>query len=128
MSAKETEIVNQIMIATSKMGARIFRNTRGLFLTLDASRKVRAGLQAPGASDLIGFVPVTITPEMVGRTIAVFVAAEVKTLTGRASPEQLNFIDFVQKSGGIAGVCRSAEDAEKLLKTPLDNTHTVRIQ
>jgi hypothetical protein len=46
MSAKETEIVNQIMLAVSKRGGRCWKNVRGLFYTLDATRKVAAGLQA----------------------------------------------------------------------------------
>lgn len=115
MSIAETVIVNEIMLVTSKKGVRLFKNIRGMFLTLDGKRKVRAGLQAPGASDLVGFKPVIITSEMIGRTFAVLTVFEVKTENGRPSPEQKDFVDFVRQSGGYAGVVRSAEEANKIL-------------
>lgn len=138
MATEETNIVNTIMKDVSPSGVRIFRNTRGVFYTLDsvkgliaaamslniariksaaaALRQVAAGLLAAGASDLIGFKPVLITQEMVGTTLAVFVAMEVKTATGRASPEQAHFVEFVNKNGGLAGIVRSSEDAKSVLK------------
>jgi len=83
-------------------------------------RIVAAGLQADGSSDLVGFVPVTITQEMVGKRIAVFAAVEVKTLTGRVEPNQQNFVDFVKKSGGLSGVARSKEDGRRICTFVLD--------
>ncbi len=142
MAKEETAIAHNIMLQTSKLGARLWKNTRGLFYTkfevvalivavksgdikrmLDAAKKLRqvkAGLLAEGAADLIGFRPVIVTPEMVGSTIAVFSVVEVKTETGAASPEQRDFIDFVLKSGGFAGVARSPDEAKKILKYPID--------
>jgi hypothetical protein len=38
----------------------------------------------------------------------------VKTATGRLRPEQRQWLDAVQSAGGIAGVARSVEDAERL--------------
>ena len=115
MATAESNIVNEIMKAVSPRGVRLWKNVRGMFFTLDGARKVCAGLQAPGASDLIGFTPVVITPDMVGRTVAVFTAVEAKTATGRASPEQAHYIDFVLKNGGLAGIARSPEDALKII-------------
>lgn len=60
----------------------------------------------PGYSDLSG---VRLSD---GR--AVFI--EVKTPTGRVRPEQVNFIEKMQSFGAVAGICRSAEDAIKLIK------------
>ena len=45
---------------------------------------------------------------------AVFI--EVKTKTGRVSKVQKNFIEQMKKSGAVAGICRSAEDAVNLIK------------
>lgn len=115
MAKEETDIVNNIMVATSPRGVRLFRNVRGLFLTLDGKRKVKAGLLADGASDLVGFTMKTITPEMVGRKIAVFTAFEVKTATGVAFDKQKDFIAFIRESGGIAGVTRSPVEAHNML-------------
>lgn len=116
MAKQESDIAHAIMIAASKVGSRLWKNTRGMFLSPDGKHRIRAGLLAPGASDLIGFKPVVITAEHVGRVLAVMVAIEVKTPTGRVSPEQQHFIDFVRDSGGIAGVARSEVDAKEILK------------
>lgn len=69
----------------------------------------------PGFSDLFGLVPVTITPDMVGQTIAQFVAPEVKSPTGRATDQQLKFHSAVNRMGGRSGIVRSPSDAFKLL-------------
>lgn len=69
----------------------------------------------PGFSDLFGFVPVEITPEMVGQTLAVFVAMEVKTKTGRVSPQQTAFLRAVNDNGGRSGVTRSVPDALRVI-------------
>ena len=57
----------------------------------------------------------TIEPHHVGQKVAVFLAIECKTASGKATPEQKNFIQFVQSRGGIAGVARSAAEAVKLI-------------
>jgi hypothetical protein len=116
MAVIETNITHEIQMAASKRGVVLLKNVRGLFLTLDGKRRVASGLQAKGSSDLIGFRPVVITPEMVGSTVAVFCAVEVKTPTGKVSPEQRHFIDVILKNGGFAGVSRSVDDAIRVLK------------
>jgi hypothetical protein len=68
-------------------------------------RPVRAGL-CVGSSDLIGL----LAP--VGR----FVALEVKTRTGRVSPEQVRFLELVRKMGGFACVVRSADEALRAIE------------
>ena len=95
---------------------RLFRNNRGLFYTLDRKRQVQAGLSAKGSSDLIGWKNTVITADMVGQTVPIFTAIEVKTDTGRLKPEQQHFIDAVKQAGGIAGVARSVEDVKELVK------------
>ncbi|MGI4886121.1 MAG: VRR-NUC domain-containing protein [Janthinobacterium lividum] len=115
MAKAETNVVHAIMQSLSKRGAVTWKNVRGKFRSFDGKRIVAAGLLTAGASDLIGFVPVTITPEMVGQTVAVFLALEVKTDLGIASREQQDFIAFVTKNGGYAGVARSPEQAEKII-------------
>jgi len=68
----------------------------------------------PGTSDLIGWESVEITPAMVGKRIAVFVAVEVKDLD-EATEEQLNFIEQVRAAGGLAGVAHDAAEAAEIL-------------
>jgi len=64
-----------------------------------------------GTPDLIGWTQVEITPDMVGRKVAIFTAIECKSKSGRVTPEQLNFIQRVKDADGIAGIARSPEEA-----------------
>ena len=102
-----------VMLAASECGATIFRNNVGLFKLKD-NRYIRTGL-CVGSSDLIGWKTTEVTEEMVGHKIAVFVAIEVKTKTGKTSDKQENFIKQVNSAGGIAFVARDAEDVKDLL-------------
>jgi hypothetical protein len=77
------------------------------------ARIVNVGVK--GQSDLNGWIPVVVTPEMVGTTVAIRVEIEVKT-TDRPSPEQLAWIEAVKKMGGRAGVARSPEDAVRICR------------
>ena len=78
-------------------------------------RPLHAGL-CKGSSDLIGLRSITIGPEHLGQTLAVFAAVEVKAPTGRTTPDQRAFIDAVAAMGGLAGVARSVEDAAQILQ------------
>ena len=116
------------MLALSRVKCTIFRNHSGMGwygaykrttsggILIDKPVPLKAGL-CKGSSDLIGWMPVEITPEMVGKKVAIFTAIEVKTKSGRVSADQVNFIEKIQEAGGIAGVARSEEDAINLLNT-----------
>jgi hypothetical protein len=93
---------------------RLFRNTVGRVFDERSQRWIQYGL-CVGSSDLIGWKSVTITPEMVGQKVAVFVALECKSATGNATDEQCMFVDAVQRAGGIAAVVRSDAQAELAL-------------
>lgn len=71
-----------------------------------------------GSGDLIGYRVVTVTPEMVGRRVAVFTSAEVKNERGRESPEQVAWREHIASVGGLAFVARSVEEAQKHLDNP----------
>lgn len=108
----EAKVQNDIRIACGAGPARLWRNNTGA-LKDATGRLVRYGL-CPGSSDLIGLRQVTITPDMVGQQLAVFVAIEVKD-RGRLTEQQQAFITMVQQGGGMAGVARSVEDARRIL-------------
>jgi hypothetical protein len=113
MSEKRTQ--TEIMLAVSTSGAVVFRNNCGVAVYPDGSR-VKYGVCNPGGSDLIGWRTVSITPEMVGKDLAVFLALEVKTKTSKSTTEdQKRFIENVRRAGGIAGIVRSTDDAIALL-------------
>jgi len=109
MAISESEIMRQIQ-TLSRGSVRLFRNNVGF----DAQNKVKYGLM-PGSSDLIGWTEIKITPHHVGRKMAIFTAIEVKSEFGRIRDDQQKFVDYVDKCGGIAGICRSIQEARDLL-------------
>ena len=79
-------------------------------VVIRGGRPLHAGL-CVGSSDLIGY-----------RTIggvAQFVALEVKTATGRVTPEQERFLDHISSAGGCASVVRSVDAADTVLRRDL---------
>lgn len=101
--------MRRIQVALSRLGARVFRNQVGRY-ELKSGGWLSSGL-CVGSSDLVGWLPVAVTPEMVGRRVAVFVAVEVKDLKGRTTPAQDLFLKMVTESGGIAFTARSEAEA-----------------
>lgn len=126
MTTPESTIQAQAMIAASRCGARLFRNhvgtgymgrvvhREGATVTISPARQCTFGL-APGSSDLIGWAPVLITPDMVGQTLPVFASVELKTDTGRLRPEQIVWLDTMRAIGARAGVARNAAEAVEIL-------------
>jgi hypothetical protein len=110
----ETAVLSDVLLAGTSEHSRLWRNNSGALYD-QYGRLVRFGVAAPGGSDAIGFRSVTITQDMVGQTVALFAAIEVKAESGRVRPEQRAFIDMVTAFGGIAGVARSAEQARVIL-------------
>ena len=115
----EQSIQQHIRLRCSTGPVRLFRNNTGT-LRDQHGRPVQFGL-AKGSADLIGWTTRTITADMVGQRIAVFTSLEVKTPTGRLTTEQRQWLQAVQAAGGVAGVVRSVEDAEALLRNATDH-------
>jgi hypothetical protein len=115
MANDETIIQQSIRLALGREPSlRLFRNNTGSLPDPRTKRPVQFGL-CKGSADLIGWKQVTITPDMVGQKVAVFASIEVKTPTGRLTPEQQIWLDAVQAAGGVAGIARSVEDAQRIL-------------
>lgn len=110
----ETTILQCIRLAVSKVpGVRLFRNQVGA-LKDKSGRLVTFGLH-PGSADLIGWKSIRITPEMVGRKVAVFVSIECKTPDGKVRPDQEHWRFVIQEAGGIACIARGEETALQCL-------------
>lgn len=95
------------------VGARpdvlVWRQQSGVFRSYnDPQRVVRIGV--PGIADSLAVVAVTITPDMVGKTIGVAVAPEFKTSSGRQSQPQKDWQAAFEKRGGVYRVVRSAAE------------------
>ena len=59
-----------------------------------------------GVPDHLFCVPVTITPDMVGRTVGVFVGIEAKTATGKPTANQKIQLEAIREAGGVGVVVR----------------------
>ena len=104
----EAEILKAIlsMLRRHPKVALCWRQNSGTFQERNrdgATRYIRANTQR-GMSDIMGAL-------MDGRTLAI----EVKSRTGRMRPGQEEFLASIRAAGGVAGVCRSVEDAVALL-------------
>jgi hypothetical protein len=82
-------------------------------IILGNARRIRFGLHE-GSADLIGWKSIKITPDMVGKKIAVFLSAEIKGPHGRMSEEQNNWMAQVLVAGGMAYEIRDICQADKL--------------
>ena len=130
MASRENEIFKECLLRAGKLypGARLFRQNVGSAWSgpgfnlrpgqtytaqggervLTQPRLVEFGL-VKGSGDAIGWRTITITPDMVGRKIAVFTSLETKSRAGRATKEQLNWHQQVQAAGGIALIINDAD-------------------
>ncbi len=119
MANSETTLQQRIRLAVGLLpDVRLWRNNSGKLPDPRTGRWVQFGVASPGGSDLIGYRTITITPDMVGQKIAVFTALEIKTATGRATPEQRRFIDHIRGAGGISAIVRTTADAQRIATEP----------
>ncbi len=79
--------------------------------------RIKYGLK--GSSDILGVTAVIITPEMVGQKIGIATYIEVKTPTGRQSPDQKCFQRNVEYYNGIYIVATSFADVNAHLQFEL---------
>jgi hypothetical protein len=78
------------------------------FVTLRDAARIHCGVK--GLPDYTGYRVKVITPDMVGKKVAIYTAVEGKNGDdGVVSPEQKATIHSIRKDGGIAFVVRSAD-------------------
>ena len=102
----ERIVEHHILTLLRARGIFSWKNVTGGYW--DPVRKIFRKQSSPfainGTSDILGILPT-------GK----FLAIEVKSKTGRASPEQIKFINTINDHGGIAFIARSVDDVmEKL--------------
>lgn len=134
---REAPIVRQIQLAASALGGRLFRNTVAMAVLGNPKRIERDGAvflhagdvvvsrgritavgMPQGSADLVGWREITITADMIGKTIAQFVSCEVKKPTGsRTSEEQKNWRLRTAEAGACSGIVKSIAEAEVLLRS-----------
>jgi hypothetical protein len=111
---KETPLVREIIEQESHGDVRLFRMQAGTYRGLHDDSVVSVGV--PGMSDLIGFKSILITPEMVGKKIAIYTSIEVKS-SARAPfrTGQRPWLHMVDAAGGISGAAWSTDMAHAIL-------------
>lgn len=110
---KSSQLAKGSLLMVKKGNKLLPYHTKGYERIIFDPRPLHAGL-FEGSSDNIGWLKVTVTPEMVGSKIAVFMGAESKVpVSGKLSPEQEHWISVVNSEGGVAFVATSPEDFEE---------------
>ena len=114
----ESTVQAHIRIAAAKAGWKLYRNNVGV-LTDSRNIPVRFGLANDSkqlnemikSGDLIGWRPLVITPDMVGKSVAQFVSIECKRDgwnpgANTRDVAQKRWADMVNKAGGYAIISR----------------------
>jgi len=120
----ESALVNLLLKCASEWGAILFRNPRGVERIAQKDcktcqrfgRVVSYGLHN-GMPDTIGWMPVVVTPDMVGTRVALFVGIEAKRHDGRVSEDQRRILTALETAGAVQGVVRSVAELETVLAT-----------
>ena len=132
----EATVMQEVRLEVSRRNARVFRNNNGVAVD-NRGNRVRYGFaneskqinQILKSSDLIGFTPVVITPDMVGKKVAIFTAIEVKKSSWKYTGDmpcickpgksqcihchekaQNTFIDMINNQGGYAQFVTDPEE------------------
>lgn len=126
----ETIAKRVVLLRVGQYRSRMFKNNTGVAYT-ENGRPVFFGLGNDGKKDDdsirtpddVGWTTITITPEMVGKEVAVFTAIDSKKLgfvvksdytKGTREYGQNKFFNLVLKSGGIAGFASCAADVDAI--------------
>lgn len=124
----EATIQRDAQTALSNGDVRLFRNNVGeawvgKVIYHDAFKaiienpfRVAYGL-APGSSDLIGWRSLLVTPEMIGRRVAVFASLEAKRPGRNAVPskDQEAWLWQCSEAGALAGIFTNTDEARRVL-------------
>lgn len=111
----ESAIQSLVRLSAARRHMRLWRNNvgalpdaRGVPVRFGLANESKAFNKVVKSADLIGWEPVTITPDMVGQTFARFLSVECKAADWRPSPNdpheqaQRNWADLVNREGGRA--------------------------
>jgi hypothetical protein len=116
MQKEIREVQNPAFLAVGSRGdVMIWRQFSGKVRAYsDPSVVFKIG--TPGMADSCMGVEVTITPEMVGKRVAILCQPEFKTAKGKQSAEQKKWEKAVRSIGGVYAVIRSPADLVALIE------------
>ena len=99
----EQKIQNDIMVAVARHGCTVFRSNAGT---------VQTKFGKLFKLDPSGWPDITVFRHSEGKIILI----EVKNETGKLREDQIKFQKFIKNKPVLYGVCRSVEDAIKLIE------------
>lgn len=105
---------NNVGSATAGKVVRRYKQNGKEYAVIESPRHIDFGL-AVGSGDRIGLISQIVTPDMVGGKVARFTSFEMKTATGKARQQQINWHNFVYDAGGYSGFIRSDADVRRVL-------------
>lgn len=138
MPTPEQIASQNVKLRASQYKCRLLKNNSGVAYTKD-SRPVFFGLGNEGnkdddgkfahqhirTPDWVGYTEITVTPEMVGKKIAVFTAVDAKKIgfvkkisypKGTREHGQQKFFDQVIEANGIAGFASCPEHVDEIMQ------------
>lgn len=107
---REQDTVTAILSYLRARGYLAWRMNTGAFKAEHQGKTRFHRFGVKGMSDVIGVVPTTDGVHTYGPLVGRFLAIEVKSATGKPTPEQTAFMAAVVKLGGIAFIARSLDD------------------
>lgn len=130
MATPEGKAKQNVRLRAAQWGARLYTNNTGVAYD-PSGRPVFFGLGNEGKKDSdsirtpddVGFTVITVTPEMVGKKVAVFTAIDAKKLGFVVKPNyaagtreygQQKFFDIVKMHNGIAGFASCSADVDAI--------------
>ena len=131
MATPEAKASQEVRLRASDWKSRIYRNNSGVLMN-EVGVPVRFGLGNESkkineqfkTSDFIGWTPVVVTSDMVGKTLAVFTAIEAKPLGFKVKSvypvksrefAQNKFIELVRSGGGIGGFASDWQGVDSIM-------------
>jgi hypothetical protein len=119
----EAAAQQRVKLEAGRRGMRLWRNNNGACVDAKTERVIRYGLANDSkqmnsklkSSDLIGIIPIVVTPAHVGHTIGMFASVEMKKPGWRYSGNgrekaQLAWLEMVATFGGFAKFATSEGD------------------
>lgn len=92
----------------------VWKQPTGVFRAYDNPKQI-IKVGTPGQADSMMVVAVTITEDMIGKTVGLAVAPEFKTDTGKQRQNQIDWQRAFEARGGVYAVVRSADDMTNLV-------------
>ena len=114
---RESREVNDLVpdLMREYRNVKLYRNSKGMGYYQNGT-PTKIGLGPRGFADYVGYVSIVVTPDLVGKRLAVFAAPECKTPENELDTDQAARAREIIEAGGLAGCVRDWETFLRVLK------------